>query len=126
MVWGESLIHMSKIKKEELFGNLKDFLKSKGIELQQGSYTERIRQGCGLLADSVNLSQDAVHRAKEAVDKSFDQLRQVIHEKTAPRPTGKAAKPATAETPKPKASVKSATNPSSKKAPRRKNSPGKK
>jgi hypothetical protein len=117
---------MSKIKKEELFGNLKDFLKSKGIELQQGSYTERIRQGCGLLADSVNLSQDAVHRAKEAVDKSFDQLRQVIHEKTAPRPTGKASKPPAGGTPKPKVSVKSATNPSSKKAPRRKNSPGKK
>ena len=117
---------MKKIKKEELFGNLNDFLKSKGIELQQGSYTEHLRQGCDLLADSVNMSQDAMHQAKEAVDKGFDQLRWVIHEKTAPRPASRATKPATAEPPKPKASAKSATNASSKKAPRHKQRPGKK
>jgi hypothetical protein len=117
---------MNKIKKEELFGNLKDFLKSKGIELQQGSYTERLRQGCGVLADSVNMSQEAMHRAKEAVDKGFDQLRQVIHQKTAPRPASRTTKSATAEPPKPKGSAKSTANAASKKAPRHKQRPGKK
>jgi len=31
---------MSDIKKEEMFGNLKSFLKSKGIEVQEGSYAD--------------------------------------------------------------------------------------
>ena len=77
---------MKKIKKEELYANLKQFLKSRGIDLQEGTYTERIRKGCGVLTDSVNLSQDALMRAKTAVDGGLDHLRQVIHEKTAPKP----------------------------------------
>jgi hypothetical protein len=85
---------MNQIKKEELFGNLKVFLKSRGIELQEGAYTERIRQGCSVLADSVNLSQRAWGNAKEAVDKSLDRMRQAIHERTAPQPsTGGSAGP---------------------------------
>ena len=76
---------MNKINKEEMFQNLKGFLKSKGIELQDGAYTQRIRNGCGILTDTVNLSQDAVGRAKAAVDKGLDQLRQAVHERTAPR-----------------------------------------
>jgi hypothetical protein len=84
---------MNKIDKEEMFANLKHFLKSKGIELQEGSYTERIRQGCVMLTDSVNLSQQALERAKGAMDKGLDQLRQVIHEKTAPKPPVTEAQP---------------------------------
>ena len=122
---------MNKIKKDELFGNLKDFLKSKGIELQQGSYADHIRTGCGLLADSVNMSQDAVHRAKEAVDKGFNQLREVIHQKTAPRPARRPAKSepaAPAAAPAPKGSAKDASQPKShsSRKPRAKRRQGKK
>ena len=84
---------MKKIEKEELFGNLKGFLKSKGIELQDGSYTKRLRQGCGFLTDSINLSQETFGRAKAAVDKHLDTLRQTIHEQTAPRTPRPAAPP---------------------------------
>jgi hypothetical protein len=86
MIKTKTEVNMRKIDKEEMFGNLKDFLKSKGIELQEGSYTQRIRQGCGILTESVNLSQEALARTKTAMDKRLGQLRQVIHEQTAPKP----------------------------------------
>jgi len=84
---------MSDIKKEEMFGNLKSFLKSKGIEIQDGSYANGIRKGCDILTDTVNMSQRAFDRAKVAVDKGLDQVRQTVHEKTAPK-----AKPANGKT----------------------------
>ena len=76
---------MNEINKEEMFGNLKNFLKSKGIELQEGSYSEGIRKSCDMLADTVNLSQRGFEHAKNAMGKGLDQLRQTIHERTAPR-----------------------------------------
>src|SRR5215468_10364334 len=86
-------MNMKKIGKEELFGNLKSFLKSKGIELQEGSYTKRLRQGCGFLTESINRSQDTFGRAKAAVDKRLNHLRQTIHEQTAPKTPRPAAPP---------------------------------
>ena len=77
---------MNQLNKDEMFGNLQNFLKSKGITMQEGTYTQRIRKGCGLLTDSINLSQRAFVRAKGAVDKKLERLRQVIHEQTAPKP----------------------------------------
>ncbi len=38
-----------------------------------------------MLADAVNVSQRALTRTKEAMDKRLDRMRQVIHEKTAPK-----------------------------------------
>lgn len=76
---------MNQINKEEMFGNLRSFLKSKGIELQEGSYAEGIRKGCDILTDTVNLSQRGFDNAKNAVGKGLDNLRQTIHECTAPR-----------------------------------------
>ncbi len=87
---------MKKIEKEEMFGNLKDYLKSKGVELQEGSYTERLRKVSGFLTDSINLSQDTFGRAKAAVDKHLDKLRQTIHEQTAPKTPRPAAPPKSA------------------------------
>ena len=87
---------MSDIKKEEVFGNLKSFLKSKGIEVQEGSYAEGIRKGCEILTDTVNMSQRAIVRAKDAVDKGLDQVRQTVHEKTAPKAKPAASAKATA------------------------------
>ena len=84
---------MNQINKEEMFGNLKSFLKSKGIEVQEGAYAQRIRQGCELLTDSINVSQRTLKRAKSAMDKGLDQLRQTIHEQTAPKSPAEAGAP---------------------------------
>jgi hypothetical protein len=83
---------MSDIKKEEMFGNLKGFLKSKGIDIQEGSYANGIRKGCDILTDTVNMSQRALERAKVAVDKGLDQARQTVHEYTAPKTKASGAK----------------------------------
>ena len=83
---------MSEIKKEEMFGNLRSFLKSKGIDIQEGSYANGIRRGCDILTDTVNMSQRALDRAKVAVDKGLDQARQTVHEYTAPRAKASGAK----------------------------------
>ena len=93
---------MKPIQKEELFEHVSGFLKNKGIELKEGSYTKGIQNGCSLLADAINLSQQGLSRAKVEVDKRLDQVRQVIHDKTAPRskPRAQAAKPPS-PTPKP-------------------------
>jgi hypothetical protein len=104
---------MKTIARDEIFQNLKRFLKTKGIELQEGSYTRGIQNGCGILADTVNLSQRALVRAKTEVGKRLVRVRQAIHEKTGPapapqpRPTRtRAGKTRTAE---PKAAAKSAS-----------------
>ena len=76
---------MSDINKEEMFGHLKGFLKSKGIDIQDGSYADGIRKGCEILTDTVNMSQRALEKAKGAVDKGLDQVRQTVHERTAPK-----------------------------------------
>jgi hypothetical protein len=76
---------MNEINKEEMFGHLKGFLKSKGIEIQDGSYADGIRKGCEILTDTVNMSQRAFDKAKVAVDKGLDQVRQTVHERTAPK-----------------------------------------
>ena len=78
--------NMKTVNKNELFQNLSGFLKSKGIELKDGSYTHRVQQGCSLLADTVNATQRTVRSAKSKADKALEQLRQSIHEATAPKP----------------------------------------
>ena len=77
---------MKTIKKDELFQSLGDFLKLKGVELKGGAYAQRIRQGCDLLTDAINGTQKTVKRTKVKVDEKLDQLRQSIHEATAPKP----------------------------------------
>jgi|ERR1051325_499874 hypothetical protein len=89
---------MNPIRKDELYENISEFLRNKGIELKEGSYTKGIHAGCSLLADAINLSQTGLERAKTGIEKKLDQVRQVIHEKTAPK------SPASASAPKPPAS----------------------
>ena len=79
---------MKKIEKDELYEHLRGFLKSKGIALDNGTYTQRIHQGCNLLAEAINAAQTTVARARAEADKKLDELRQSIHEATAPRPSG--------------------------------------
>jgi len=92
---------MKPIQKDELYENLSQFLKAKGIELKEGSYSKGIHAGCSFLADAINLSQAGIGRAKAGIDKGFEQVRQVIHEKTAPKPPANA-------TPRPSAAAKGA------------------
>src|SRR5262245_18866606 len=87
---------MKPIEQHELYENLRGFLKSKGVDLQEGSYARGIQRSCSLLTDAINLGQQGFERAKVGIDKKLDQMRQVIHEKTAPR--SKAASAAAAST----------------------------
>ena len=95
---------MNKIDGDELFRHFSDFLKVRGVELKDGGYAQQIQKGCGLLADTVNLSQETFERAKVEMDKQLDNMRQIIHQTTAPPskpPQATGAKSARAKT-KPK------------------------
>jgi hypothetical protein len=95
---------MKPIQKDELYAHLSEFLKAKGIEMKDGSYPRGIQAGCSLLADAINLSQRGIKRAKVEIDKNVERMRQVIHEKTAPKPAAKAGASAKAtRSPKPAA-----------------------
>ena len=88
---------MKPIDKKELYQHVGQFLKGKGIELTEGSYSKGIQATCSLLADAINLSQAGIEKAKTGLDKKLDQVRQVIHEKTAPKPP-RMSKPQTVAT----------------------------
>ncbi len=92
---------MKTIKPNELFQHLGGFLKAKGIEFTDGVYAERIRKGCNLLSDAVNATQKTVRHAKVEVDKKLDQLRQTIHDATAPKPPQASPAPDSAPPSKP-------------------------
>jgi hypothetical protein len=103
---------MKPIQKDELYQHLSGFLKAKGVEMKDGSYPKAVQKGCSILADAINLSQKGITQAKVQIDKNLDRMRQVIHEKTAPKaaakpdnspkPKGQSPKPKT-QTPKRKA-----------------------
>jgi len=76
---------MNRITPEELFGHVRQFLQAKGIELQEGAYSRTLHKGCQFLTDTINLSQQAVERAKVELEKKLDRAREVIHQKTAPK-----------------------------------------
>jgi hypothetical protein len=98
---------MKTIEKSELYEHVTGFLKSKGVELKSGSYANSIQAGCSLLADAINLSQQGISRAKAGLDTKLDQMRQVIHEKTAPQTAPKAA-PQAASSKAPKTKTRAA------------------
>src|SRR5439155_7820015 len=76
---------MKPIEQNEIYEHLSQFLKGKGIDMKEGTYTRRIQKGCSLLTDAVNLTQQGMTRAKTEIDKRLEQMRQVIHKKTAPK-----------------------------------------
>jgi hypothetical protein len=76
---------MKPIQKDELYQHLSEFLKAKGVEMKDGSYPKAVQKGCSILADAINLSQKGITQAKVQIDKNLDRMRQVIHEKTAPK-----------------------------------------
>ena len=83
---------MKPIEQNEIYEHLSQFLKGKGIDMKEGTYTRRIQKGCSLLTDAVNLTQQGMTRAKTELDKRLEQMRQVIHEKTAPKSPPRAPK----------------------------------
>jgi hypothetical protein len=117
---------MKTIKKDELFRNLGDFLKSKGIELNDGNYTARVRQGCNLLSEAINATQKTVRTAKAQVDDTLEKLRRSVHEATAPKASGPASPKSPRPANRPKAGGRKQSSPRAKqplatnKGPRRK------
>ncbi|MBN2506155.1 MAG: hypothetical protein JXQ71_05625 [Verrucomicrobia bacterium] len=81
---------MKHIEHDELFQNLSGFLKTKGIALKPGIYTRRIRQGCSLLSDTINLAEQGFQRARTEIDSKLDQMRKIITQgppsSSSPRP----------------------------------------
>lgn len=96
---------MKPIQKDELYEHLSQFLKAKGIEMKDGSYPKAVQKGCSILADAINLSQKGIVEAKQQIDKNLDRMRQVIHEKTAPKAAAKTngSPKSKVQSPKPKA-----------------------
>jgi hypothetical protein len=82
---------MKRIKNDEIFRNVTKFLKGRGVELTAGSYAERIQKGCSTLTGMINLSRDGIERATTQIDKKLENLRQTLHEATAPKSGGKPA-----------------------------------
>jgi hypothetical protein len=112
---------MKPIDKDELYQHLSNFLSSKGIDLKQGSYTHRLQKGCTILTDAINLSNSGLKKAKTEVDQKLDQMRQIIHEKTAPKPQPPApGAPVSGESPPPQAAAPATTQPADEPAPARK------
>lgn len=109
---------MSTIDEQEMFQNVTDFLKTKGIELKEGSYTRRIRQGCRLLTKAVNTTDKVMEKAKVEMDAGLDRVRQKIHEKTAPKPRPAAETSATPPAPEPPPSQSAPAPEPAKAAPR--------
>jgi hypothetical protein len=100
---------MKSLQKDELYQHLSGFLKNKGVEFKEGSYSDAIKKSCGLLVEAINLGQRGFDRAKVEIDKKLDRMRQVIHEKTAPEPS---PNPSPASTPCPAKNVGSKSKPS--------------
>ena len=109
---------MKPIQKGEIYQHLSGFLKSKGVELTAGSYSRKIEKSCGLLTETINLSQKGLEKAKQGLDKELDKVRQAIHEKTAPKSaTPPAAPPKTTPAAKAKQPRKTAKKPAPKTTP---------
>ena len=77
---------MKPLDQDELYQHLSGFLKNKGVELKDGSYAQGIQKSCNLLSEAINLGHAGFERAKLKIDSKLDQMRQVIHETTAPKP----------------------------------------
>lgn len=105
---------MKQIEKDELFDNLRSFLRSKGIDLTEGSYSQTVQKSCRILADVINMGQQGIERAKSGINQKLDQVRQCIHEKTAPKPPRMKREAKSAEkpvTPEPEAAATAADVP---------------
>jgi hypothetical protein len=77
---------MKTIDQDELFRNVTQFLQGRGVELKEGSYTKRLQQCCGLLADVVNTTNHTLARACAEVDRKLKDIRQTVRGRRGPKP----------------------------------------
>jgi hypothetical protein len=108
---------MKPIEKSELYQHVNQFLKTKGVEIKDGTYARHLEKSCGLLTDAINLTQKGMERAKSEIDKRLEQMRQVIHEKTAPKTS--AQSPSQARAASQPAAAKAAARPKAAESKRR-------
>lgn len=78
---------MKTLKKNELLGHVTNFLKTKGIVLEDGSASTKLKTGCETITGIINQGNRSLKNVQKEVTAGVDKVRQVIHEKTAPAPT---------------------------------------
>jgi hypothetical protein len=113
---------MKKLRQNDLFNHIDQFLKDKGIEIREAApLGSRLKTGCQLLTETINHAQGTLGKARDHMDDRLDKMRNIIHKKTAPKKTSetppkraKKKKQSKKSAPKKTASAKS----SQKKAPR--------
>ena len=76
---------MKKISQTEIFENVSKFLKSKGVTLNDSSYTTGIRKTCDFLTHITNQSQETLDKTSAELATGLDKIKQKIHEKTVPK-----------------------------------------
>ncbi len=104
---------MKKLKQNDLFKHIDQFLKDKGIEIREAApLGSRLRTGCQILTDTINNAQSTLGKAKDNMDEHLDKMRSIIHEKTAPKKAAKntAKKKGGKPTAKKKAKAKTKAN----------------
>jgi len=106
---------MKPIENHETYHHLSLFVKAKCSEMKQTSYSHCVHKSYEIFRDTINLSQRGLERAKVTIDKGINQVRQVIHEKTAPKRT--ANRP---PSPNPMAKAKATVSKAVRKTPARK------
>jgi hypothetical protein len=77
---------MKTLKKNELLGHVTNFLKNKGIVLEEGSASTKLKTGCEAITGIINQGNRSIKNVQKEVTAGVDKVRQVIHESTAPTP----------------------------------------
>jgi hypothetical protein len=77
---------MKKLRQNDLFKHIDQFLKDQGIEIREAApLGSRLKTGCQLLTDTINNAQSTLGKARDHMDDHLDKMRNIIHEKTAPK-----------------------------------------
>lgn len=83
---------MKKLGKDDLYQHIDQFLKDKGIDIQDAKpFGRSLQKGCQALTDMINGAQAAAEKARNRMDSGIDKMREIIHKKTAPRKKSEAA-----------------------------------
>lgn len=84
---------MKKLGKDDLYQHVNQFLKEKGIEIQDAAPLGKgLQKGCQVLTETINSAQTTLEKASNRMDRGIDKMRDIIHKKTAPRKKAEAPK----------------------------------
>lgn len=84
---------MKKLGKDDLYQHIDQFLKEKGIDIQDAKpFGRSLQKGCQALTETINNAQTALEKARNRMDSGIDKMRDIIHKKTAPRKKANASK----------------------------------